>query len=98
MHPKPQAGVPDGLSESLARLRESLTASPAPTAEALARLWRGQTQLLSALPTRYGEVLEALLTRFESAALFGEESCSFSLEDLRAQLAAWLDKAARVIG
>lgn len=98
MSTQTHAGAPDALRQSLQRLRQSLLDSPAPSADALARLWRGQTSLLSALPARYGEVLEALLTRYESAALFGEESCSFSADDLRAQLSGWLDKAARVIG
>ncbi len=92
------ASTPEALHQSLRRLRQSLLDSPAPSADALAGLWRGQTSLLSALPARYGEVLESLLTRYESAALFGEESCSFSADDLRTQLSGWLDKAAHVIG
>lgn len=81
--------------ESFARLRASLSQSPAMPAGDLATLWRGQALLLAALPARYGDVLESLLARFESAALFGEESCSFSAGDLREQLGLWLDKAER---
>ncbi|MFM8546059.1 MAG: hypothetical protein ACKODB_00295 [Betaproteobacteria bacterium] len=84
-------------AESVARLRGSLATSPA-NAVALAALWRSEQALLGALPARYAEVLESLLTRFESGALFGEESCSFSAGDLREQLGLWLDKAERVLG
>lgn len=55
--------------------------------------WRAQTALLAALPPRYGQVMEDLLSRMEAGSLFTEESCSFSQEDLRASLSAWLDKA-----
>jgi hypothetical protein len=55
--------------------------------------WRAQTALLSALPPRYGQVMEDLLGRMEAGSLFTEESCSFSQEDLQANLAVWLDKA-----
>jgi hypothetical protein len=75
------------------RLRASLASREA--APALIARWRAETALLAALPPRYGEVLESLLTRFESAAAFGEESCSFSVSDLTDQLSLWLDKAER---
>ena len=83
--------------QAIALLRSSLEREPALQAGELAVLWRAQTALLASLPPRYEEVLESLLARFESAALFGEESCSFSAGDLRTQLGLWLDKAARVI-
>lgn len=78
---------------ALLRLRRSL--STCESASQLILCWRAEPALLAALPPRYGEVLESLLTRVESAAAFGEESCSFSLNDLSAQLALWLDKAER---
>ena len=56
---------------------------------------RAQTELLAALPPRYAEVLHGLLDRLESSALFAEESCSFSQQDLLDSLQLWLDKAAR---
>lgn len=59
--------------------------------------WRAQTTLLSALPARYGEVMEDLLGRLEAGSLFTEESCSFSQEDLRASLSVWLDKAIKAL-
>ena len=40
-----------------------------------------------------GEVLNQLLDRLESSALFSEESCSFSQRDLLDSLQTWLDKA-----
>lgn len=54
---------------------------------------RAQTELLTALPPRYGEVLLNLLDRLESSALFSEESCSFSQKDLVANLTMWVEKA-----
>ena len=54
---------------------------------------RGDTVLLAALPPRYGEVLNNLLDRLESSALFTEESCSFSQGDLSGALQHWIDKA-----
>jgi len=56
---------------------------------------RAQTELLAALPPRYGEVLFGLLDRLESSALFAEESCSFSQRELLDSLQLWLDKAAQ---
>lgn len=47
----------------------------------------------SALPPRYGEVLERILTQLESSALFSEESCSFSQADLFDALGDWLTRA-----
>jgi hypothetical protein len=82
------------FTQALARLRASLQGAQ-PPAGALASMWRGEVALIASLPPRYGEVLESLLTRYESAALFGEESCSFSAGDLREQLGLWLDKAER---
>ncbi|MFZ4287344.1 hypothetical protein [Variovorax sp. HJSM1_2] len=54
---------------------------------------RGYSVLLAALPARYGEVLLGLLDRLESSAMFSEESCSFSQQDLLANLALWQEKA-----
>jgi hypothetical protein len=54
---------------------------------------RASTELLGALPPRYGEVLLNLLDRLESSALFSEESCSFSQKDLLDNLQVWVDKA-----
>jgi len=53
--------------------------------------------LRAALPARYDEVLLGLLDRLESAALFAEESCSFSQQDLVDSLQMWGDKAGGVL-
>ena len=53
--------------------------------------------LLAALPPRYGEVLQGLLDRLESSALFTDESCSFSQKDLLDTLQQRLDKAREVL-
>ncbi|MGV3742025.1 MAG: hypothetical protein ACO1NO_06925 [Burkholderiaceae bacterium] len=57
------------------------------------RAWRAQSDLLAALPPRFSEVLEDLLSRLEAGSLFTEESCSFSQTDLHATLSMWLTKA-----
>jgi hypothetical protein len=49
--------------------------------------------VLTALPPRFGEVWQDLITRLESGALFDAESCSFSQSDLHESLQLWLDKA-----
>lgn len=54
---------------------------------------RASSELLQALPPRYGEVLLNLLDRLESSALFSEESCSFSQKDLLDNLETWATKA-----
>lgn len=46
-----------------------------------------------ALPQRYLDVLERVLNQLESAALFTEESCSFSQADMVGALADWLSRA-----
>lgn len=65
--------------------------------QAFCQAWRTQTALLSALPPRYAQVMEDLLGRMEAGSLFTEESCSFSQEDLQANLAVWLDKASQTL-
>ena len=78
------------LADALQHLRsDTLTVS------AFSRLAREQTQLLSALPPKFAPVLQQLLDRLESSALFSEESCSFSQKDLLESLQQWLDHAQR---
>lgn len=55
-------------------------------------LWRREAAAFT-LPPAFGEVLENLLMRLESSGLFSEESCSFSRQDLLANLEVWLAKA-----
>lgn len=60
----------------------------------LARTWRDAAEAHQpALPQRYVDVLERLLNQLESAALFTEESCSFSQADMVGALSEWLGKA-----
>ncbi len=63
----------------------------------LTRTWRDAAeQHQPPLPTRYVDVLERLLNqveKVESAALFSEESCSFSRADVLAALSDWLARA-----
>lgn len=63
-------------------------------AHAFVALWRETAVAeFAGLPDAYGRVLDDLLIRLESSALFDAESCSFSREDLLANLKTWLDKA-----
>ena len=59
---------------------------------------RSHQDLLQALPEKFGVVLHGLLDRLESSALFAEESCSFSQQDLFDSLQMWLDKAHAQLG
>jgi hypothetical protein len=77
-------------------LRDSLQTSPE-NMQVFTNLWRGQKELLSALPERFSSALENILQRLESGAAFSEESCSFSQKDLMDALAAWLDRAEQVL-
>lgn len=63
------------------------------SAAVLSEQTRAAQALLTALPERYAQVLLPLLDRLESSALFTEESCSFSQEDLRTHLFGWVEKA-----
>lgn len=79
----------DTLRHSFARLGQGEIDT-----HAFVALWRETAMTeLAGLPAAYGRVLDDLLARLESSALFDAESCSFSREDLLANLAAWLDKA-----
>jgi len=60
----------------------------------LAQQWRhAASSHAPALPARYIEVLDRILSQLESAALFTEESCSFSQADMLAALRDWLSRA-----
>ena len=85
-------------ASAIAELRALLALQPQRPAAQLAAEWRSQHALIEALPPRYGQVLESLLARLESAAMFGEESCSFSASDLRGELGVWLDRAEHALG
>ena len=54
---------------------------------------RASAVLTSSLPPQFGEVLNNILDRLESSALFTEESCSFSQTGLLENLEVWIEKA-----
>jgi hypothetical protein len=83
------------LNAALDRLETSLLAAlnhQITTAD-FCRQVRADVPTWAALPPRYLDVLQSLLDRLESSALFTEESCSFSQRDQFASLQMWLDKA-----
>lgn len=53
---------------------------------------RASLALTSSLPPQFGEVLNNILDRLESSALFTEESCSFSQTGLLENLEVWIEK------
>lgn len=64
--------------------------------DAVAARFRALTADAPGLPPRYLAVLERLLQPLDTAAMLGEESCSFSLGELGASLRQWLDHAAQL--
>ncbi|AOV03734.1 MULTISPECIES: hypothetical protein [Delftia] len=82
-------------AQQLAQLRAGFAqlAQQQLPAAVLGQQARASSELLQALPPRYGEVLLNLLDRLESSALFSEESCSFSQKDLLDNLETWATKA-----
>jgi hypothetical protein len=80
-------------------LQQALTAFSAGqiTVDTFCQMWRGQDSLLQNLPARYREVMEDLLGRLETGDQFSQESCSYSQEELLANLADWLAKAQRTL-
>jgi hypothetical protein len=87
------------MTDRLSTLPETLEAfaGGAMTISDLARDWRDAVYAHEpALPQRYVDVLERLLNQLESAALFTEESCSFSQADMVGALVDWLSKAMAV--
>lgn len=67
------------------------------TIPAFCQAWRAQAAQLEALPPRYREVMEDLLSRLEAGSLFTEESCSFSQTDLLTTLDMWLDNTRQAL-
>ena len=80
------------LSQALVALRAGGAVA------SFAALARDSQALRRAPPARYDEVLQGLVDRLESAALFTEESCSFSQKDLIDSLQLWLNKADGQLG
>lgn len=83
----------NALQAAMEQLRQAQLAP-----HTLSELARAQTELLGALAPRYTEVLNGLLDRLESSALFSEESCSFSQQALLDNLQVWVDKAREKLG
>jgi len=84
------------MTNRLAALAEALDdfAQGAMPIDDLARNWRdGAYAHQPPLPQRYLDVMERLLNQLESAALFTEESFSFSQADMAGALADWLARA-----
>ena len=79
------------MEARLARLLDDYDAGSL-DAPALAAGWRTALAGTGAppLPARFAEALDRLLASVEGAALFTEESCSFSRADLSGQLRTWL--------
>jgi hypothetical protein len=82
-------------SPGIYTLQDALTAfsSGQMPIDAFCRTWREQDVLLQDLPARYREVMEDLLSRLETGSQFSQESCSYSEQDLLANLADWLKQA-----
>ena len=78
----------DTLQTALDRLRRGEVGAQAFCAQA-----RGHEALLQALPPPYRQVLDDLLDRLESSALFSGESCSFSQDGMLDNLQLWITKA-----
>ncbi len=86
-----------GNPEALARMRAALDEHLAGTlpAASLVKSWREAATGLT-LPPMFGQALEELLRRLEMAAVFSQDSCSFSSTAVTDQLGRWLSKAAEV--
>jgi hypothetical protein len=67
-------------------------------AHAFAEQAASHSALFAALPPRFKDVWQDLMTRLESGALFDAESCSFSQSDLHESIRLWLDKAYERLG
>jgi hypothetical protein len=79
----------------LAALQAGLTHFAAGRIDAvsLAKVCRGNADITTQLPDAFATVLDDIVIRLESGALFSEESCSFSQGDLVNELQIWLEKA-----
>jgi len=83
----------DAVQQALDQLRAGTLGVQAFSAQL-----RADRTLPAQLPPRFGEVLDDLLDRLESSALFSEESCSFSQSGLLDNLQLWVDKARERLG
>jgi len=83
------------MHSTLLHLRETLNQARAGqiTVHQFSLTARQHSDLLTQLPPQFETVLFNLLDRLESSALFSEESCSFSQQDLLDSVQLWIDKA-----
>lgn len=89
-------GPPNTMSDHLSSLSFTLPSflNGQLSTDEFVRQWRAAAhEHTPALPARFLLVLDHLLSQLESAALFSEESCSFSRRDMVASLEEWLNKA-----
>jgi hypothetical protein len=86
--------------QALAQIAQQLQALRAgnQSIAAFSQFCRAQNDLLGQLPPAFKQVLEHVLDRLESSALFSEESCSFSQMDLFKHLDEWINKASARLG
>lgn len=79
------------------QLRERATELRAGSCDArtFAQAVTDATPMIASLPPAYERAMSNILTRLESASMFGGESCSFSHTELYDALDTWLGKAAQ---
>ncbi len=63
-------------------------------ARAFAQTVADAAPVIASLPPAYERAMSNIVTRLESAAMFGGESCSFSHTELYDALDVWFSKAA----
>jgi hypothetical protein len=78
----------EGIARQVQKLREGQS-----SIDALLAHTRASEDLRRQLPPAFSTVLDNLTDRLQASALFTEESCSFSRQDLLDSLQLWLDKA-----
>jgi len=81
----------------LLQLLDNWQQTPADVRALSTWLHSGCPALRTHLPPRYMTVLQDVVGRLESSALFAEESCSFSQRDLLDSLRTWANKAASAL-
>jgi hypothetical protein len=78
----------EGIAAQVQKLREGQS-----SIDGLLAQTRACDDLRRQLPPAFSTVLDNLTDRLQASALFTEESCSFSRQDLLDSLQLWLDKA-----
>jgi hypothetical protein len=81
----------------LVQLLDTWGHTPADVQSLSAWAQSGCPTLQTVLPPRFFVVLHDVLDRLESSALFAEESCSFSQQDLLGNLRIWATRAQEVM-